>query len=159
VTWSATLQRSTRATVESPRSCVQDTDDLSVARGTARAGRLWPASIWCANKRATTIEADRYVSSNSSGRGELKNVIAHSVLEARGFSAVVDTATEVAGNRNDCRVSILHLGISGRQFWRVPTRWSGGSSRGQHARLLWDSAPIARVRQQVLGNKLFHERV
>jgi hypothetical protein len=31
--------------------------------------------------------------------GELKNVIAHSVLEERGFSNVVDTELEVAGNR------------------------------------------------------------
>lgn len=51
--------------------------------------------------------------------GELKNVIAHSVLEARGFGEVVDTAGEVAGNRNTCRVSILHLPIADRSFWRV----------------------------------------
>jgi hypothetical protein len=51
--------------------------------------------------------------------GELKNVIAHSVLEARRFTEVVNTPGEVAGNRDGCRVSILHLHIGGRSFWRV----------------------------------------
>ena len=51
--------------------------------------------------------------------GELKNVIAHSVLEASGFSDVVDTESEVAGNRPGARVSVLHLPIVDRQFWRV----------------------------------------
>ena len=51
--------------------------------------------------------------------GELKNVIAHSVLEERGFSEVVNTQSEVAGNRGGCRVSIIHLHIADRNFWRV----------------------------------------
>jgi hypothetical protein len=46
-------------------------------------------------------------------------VIAHSVLEERGFSAVVNTASEVAGNRAGVRVVILHLHIGDRLFWRV----------------------------------------
>jgi threonine aldolase len=51
--------------------------------------------------------------------GELKNVIAHSVLEANRFTNVVNTPSEVAGNRNGCRVSILHLHIAGTRFWQV----------------------------------------
>jgi hypothetical protein len=51
--------------------------------------------------------------------GELKNVILHSVLEARHFTDVVNTPGEVAGNRNGCRVSILYLFIANRSFWRV----------------------------------------
>ena len=51
--------------------------------------------------------------------GELKNVIFHSVLRARGFTDVVNTPAEVAGNRNGCRVFILHLHIAGRNFHRV----------------------------------------
>jgi hypothetical protein len=51
--------------------------------------------------------------------GELKNVIAHRVLGERGFRDVVNTETEVAGNRSGCRVSILHLHIADRSFWRV----------------------------------------
>jgi hypothetical protein len=51
--------------------------------------------------------------------GELKNVIAHSVLEQRGFTNVVNNPAEVAGNRNGCRLSVLHLHISGRNFFRV----------------------------------------
>ena len=50
--------------------------------------------------------------------GELKNVIFHE-LRNSGFSDVVNTPTEVAGNRNAVRVSILHLFIGGRGFWRV----------------------------------------
>ena len=51
--------------------------------------------------------------------GELKNVIAHSVLRARGFADVVNTESEVAGNRSGVRVCVLHLSIGGRSFWRV----------------------------------------
>jgi hypothetical protein len=51
--------------------------------------------------------------------GELKNVIFNSVLKERQFTDVVNTPGEVAGNRNGCRVSILHLHIADRSFWRV----------------------------------------
>jgi hypothetical protein len=51
--------------------------------------------------------------------GELKNVIFHSVLRERGFTDVINTEGEVAGNRNDCRVSVIHLHIADRDFWRV----------------------------------------
>jgi hypothetical protein len=51
--------------------------------------------------------------------GELKNVIVHSVLKQRGFTDVVNTPSEVAGNRHGCRLSILHLHIADRNFWRV----------------------------------------
>jgi hypothetical protein len=61
----------------------------------------------------------RELSSALGSIGELKNVIAHSVFEQRGFSDVVDTEFEVAGNRPGARVSVLHLHIGDRQFWRV----------------------------------------
>lgn len=51
--------------------------------------------------------------------GELKNVIANSVLKAREFTEVVNTPGEVAGNRSGCRLSVLHFHIADRQFWRV----------------------------------------
>ena len=54
--------------------------------------------------------------------GELKNVIANSVLKASGFTDVVNTASEVAGNRSGgVRLSVLHLHISGVNFWQVVT--------------------------------------
>lgn len=51
--------------------------------------------------------------------GELKNVIAHSVLTERGFTDVVNTPGEVAGNRSGCRISVIHLHNADRNFWRV----------------------------------------
>ncbi|MEU4477851.1 hypothetical protein AB0F68_07265 [Micromonospora sp. NPDC023966] len=51
--------------------------------------------------------------------GELKNVIFHSVLGERGFTNLVNTESEVAGDRPGVRVSIIHLHIGDRQFWRV----------------------------------------
>jgi hypothetical protein len=51
--------------------------------------------------------------------GELKNVIAHSVFEARGFTDVANTESEVAGNRPGIRVSVIYLFIGDRNFWRV----------------------------------------
>ena len=51
--------------------------------------------------------------------GELKNVIMHSVLAAQGYTDVVNTPGEVAGNRDGCRMSVVHLHIADRNFWRV----------------------------------------
>jgi hypothetical protein len=53
--------------------------------------------------------------------GELKNVVAHSVLEAHRFTNVVNTPAEVAGDRNGCRLSVQYLHIAERSFWRVVT--------------------------------------
>ena len=53
------------------------------------------------------------------GIGELKNVIFHNVLKAKGFANVVNTPGEVAGDRDGCRLSILYLHIANRDFWRV----------------------------------------
>src|SRR5271170_5162836 len=50
--------------------------------------------------------------------GELKNVIFNE-LKGIGFTDVVNTPSEVAGNRNGVRVSILHLPIGGSNFWQV----------------------------------------
>jgi hypothetical protein len=69
---------------------------------------------------ALSFQFDRRELNPSLGSiGELKNVILHSVLEARGFTDAVDTESEVAGNRAGVRVSILHLHIADRDFWRV----------------------------------------
>jgi hypothetical protein len=50
--------------------------------------------------------------------GELKGVIVDT-LKKDGFTDVVNTQTEVAGNRAGVRVSILHLHIADRNFWQV----------------------------------------
>ena len=50
--------------------------------------------------------------------GELKNVIA-TTLRRDGFTDVVNTPSEVAGNRAGVRVSILHLHIADGRFWQV----------------------------------------
>jgi hypothetical protein len=50
--------------------------------------------------------------------GELKGVIANT-LSGIGFSSVVNTPSEVAGDRNGVRVSIAHLHIAGTQYWQV----------------------------------------
>lgn len=50
--------------------------------------------------------------------GELKGVVANT-LKTDGFTDVVNTPTEVAGNRGGVRVSIQHLHITNRNFWQV----------------------------------------
>ena len=50
--------------------------------------------------------------------GELKNAIA-TALKSNGFTDVINNQSEVAGNRNGVRLSILHLPIDGRTFWQV----------------------------------------
>jgi hypothetical protein len=52
------------------------------------------------------------------GVGELKGVIA-TELQRSGFANVVNTQSEVAGNRNTVRVSVLHLFVGGRSFWQI----------------------------------------
>ncbi len=42
-----------------------------------------------------------------------------SKLREKGFSDVVLTASEVAGNKGGCRVSIIHLHRTGSQYWEV----------------------------------------
>ena len=46
-------------------------------------------------------------------------MIAHSVFEARGFTDVASTQSEVAGNRPGVRVSVIYLFVGDRSFWRV----------------------------------------
>jgi hypothetical protein len=50
--------------------------------------------------------------------GELKMVIADS-LRKSGFTGVVNTQSEVAGNRSGVRVAVLHLHIGDTRFWQV----------------------------------------
>jgi hypothetical protein len=50
--------------------------------------------------------------------GELKGAIAEA-LKGIGFTDVVHTPGEVAGNRAGVRLSVSHLPIAGRSFWEV----------------------------------------
>jgi hypothetical protein len=51
--------------------------------------------------------------------GELKGVIANELRQS-GFTDVVNTQAEVAGNRGGgVRLSVLHLPIAGRSFWQI----------------------------------------
>ncbi len=50
--------------------------------------------------------------------GELKGVIAD-MLRNSGFTDVVNTPGEVAGNRSNVRLSVLHLFIGGRSFYEI----------------------------------------
>jgi hypothetical protein len=50
--------------------------------------------------------------------GELKTSIA-GLLGGSGFTDVVNTSGEVAGNRGDVRLSVLHLFIGGRSFFEL----------------------------------------
>ncbi|MET0222109.1 MAG: hypothetical protein ABW213_15770 [Tardiphaga sp.] len=58
------------------------------------------------------------VSEALSGIGEYKGVVVNT-LKQDGFTDVINTSTEIAGDRNGVRVSILHLPIAGRKFWQV----------------------------------------
>jgi hypothetical protein len=51
------------------------------------------------------------------GIGELKGVIADE-LRKIGFTDVVNTQAEVAGNRSGMRLSVLHLHIGNRSFFQ-----------------------------------------
>lgn len=48
--------------------------------------------------------------------GELKNVIKNTLSE-NGYVDVIDTESEVAGNLDGMRLSVLHLFIGGRSFY------------------------------------------
>ena len=51
--------------------------------------------------------------------GELKGVVADT-LTKHGFTGVVTTSTEVAGNRpGGVRLSVSYLPIANRQFWQA----------------------------------------
>ncbi|MER5473768.1 hypothetical protein ABZX90_09400 [Streptomyces sp. NPDC002935] len=49
--------------------------------------------------------------------GELKNVIAN-LLKENGFTDVVNTQGEVAGNKGDIRLSVLHLHVANQSFYQ-----------------------------------------
>jgi hypothetical protein len=52
-------------------------------------------------------------------------------LERRGYTDVVHSASEVAGNKNGCRVAILHLHNSGPNFHEV---FMVGGDNGDNSR-------------------------
>lgn len=58
------------------------------------------------------------VSAALSGVEELKRVIADSMRKS-GFTDVVNTQSEVAGNRSGVRVAVVHLRIGDNRFWQV----------------------------------------
>jgi hypothetical protein len=49
---------------------------------------------------------------------ELKGSVANALRQS-GFTDVVHTEGEVAGNRNAVRLSVIYLPIAGRSFWQV----------------------------------------
>jgi hypothetical protein len=67
------------------------------------------------------------------GIGELKNSIAD-MMHRIHFTDVVNTQGEVAGNRSGVRVSVLHLHIADRGFWRVAMA-AGDTENGTRAAL------------------------
>lgn len=69
------------------------------------------ASLFCNTRQMVLSEALQ-------GIGELKNVIANE-LRKSGFTDVVNTQGEVAGNRGGVRLSVLHLFIGGRNFFEL----------------------------------------
>lgn len=58
------------------------------------------------------------LSEGLSGIGELKTLVAN-LMRANGFTAVVVTAAEVAGNRGAVRVTVLHLPVTDTRYWQV----------------------------------------
>ncbi|HET6890170.1 MAG TPA: hypothetical protein VFH31_03640 [Pyrinomonadaceae bacterium] len=60
----------------------------------------------------------RTLSEATQGIGELKRLY-EDELRRRGFTEVVRSDAEVAGNKNGCRVAIVHLQIAGRNFHEV----------------------------------------
>jgi hypothetical protein len=63
--------------------------------------------------------ARRELNPNVGSIGELKNVIASRVFRDHGFTNVVNTESDVAGDRPGCRAFVLHLPVTNREFWRV----------------------------------------
>lgn len=68
------------------------------------------AVLFCNTRRMTLSEA-------LGSAGELKGIIANQMVED-GFADVVNNQSEVAGNRNGMRLSVLHLFIGGRDFFQ-----------------------------------------
>jgi hypothetical protein len=57
------------------------------------------------------------LSEELSNAAELKGIIANE-MEQGGFTDVINNESEVAGNRNGIRLSVLHLFIGGRSFFQ-----------------------------------------
>ena len=69
------------------------------------------ASLFCNTRQMVLSEALQDV-------GELKASIA-GLLRESGFTDVVNTPGEVAGNRGSVHLSVLHLFIGGRSFFEL----------------------------------------
>ncbi|MEU0189151.1 hypothetical protein ABZ250_04655 [Streptomyces afghaniensis] len=68
------------------------------------------AALWIRTRQMELSEALANI-------GELKGVIAN-LLKERGLTDVVNTQGEVAGNKGDIRLSVLHLHIANRSFYQ-----------------------------------------
>lgn len=60
----------------------------------------------------------RTLSEATQGIGELKRLYEHE-LRRLGYSDVIRSDSEVAGNKSGCRLAIVHLHISGPNFHEV----------------------------------------
>jgi hypothetical protein len=60
----------------------------------------------------------RVLSAATENIGEVKRSY-KDALQRLGFTDVVHSSSEVAGNKNGCRVAILHLHIAGPNFHEV----------------------------------------
>jgi hypothetical protein len=60
----------------------------------------------------------RTLSAATQGIGELKRLYENALRE-RGFTDVVRSDSEVAGNKSGCRLAIVHLQIAGPNFHEV----------------------------------------
>jgi hypothetical protein len=69
------------------------------------------AALFCNTRQMVLSDAAQDI-------GELKTSIA-ALLREGGFVDVVNTSGEVAGNRGDVRLSVLHLFIGGRSFYEL----------------------------------------
>lgn len=68
------------------------------------------AALFCNTRRMVLSE-------ELSNAAELKGIIANE-MEQGGFTDVINNESEVAGNRNGIRLSVLHLFIGGRSFFQ-----------------------------------------
>lgn len=83
-------------------------------------GSFWQVFMACGDPNDVALstlnevvsKVDHLVFFDAPTVAELKGSIANE-LQNSGFTDVVDTESEVAGNRNAVRVSILHLFITG----------------------------------------------
>lgn len=71
------------------------------------------------NRQGSTLMANSQITDMGQHTlADLKRAIEQK-FRRNGFSDVVVTRSEVAGNKGGCRVSIIHLHRTGTQYWQV----------------------------------------